>query len=68
MLRAMRSRPFRRTNPALSALLKEYVLAKEAAGRAPATLECYRVRLGRLVAFLGDPQIGAVSATDLAAG
>ncbi len=61
----MRSRPFRRSNPALSALLKEYVLAKEAAGRAPATLECYSVRLGRLIAFLEDPRIGSINPTDL---
>ena len=41
------------------------MLAKEASGRAQATLDCYRVRLGRLVTFLGDPAITSITVTDL---
>lgn len=61
----MRSRQFRRSDPALSGLVEEYVLAKEASGRAPATLDCYGIRLGRLVAFLDDSPIHAISAADI---
>jgi len=65
MFQAIRTRQRRRANPQLSRLVEDYLLAKEASGRAPATLDCYRVRLGRLVTFLGDPGVRAITATDL---
>ena len=56
----------RRPGPTrLAQLVRRYVVAKEASGRAPATVECYRVRLGRLVAHLGDVPIGRIRADDL---
>ncbi len=61
----MRSRLPRHANLSISGLVEEYLLAKEASGRAPATLDCYRLRLGRLVTFLGDPRIQTIAATDL---
>ena len=65
MLQAIRTRQRGRANPPLSRLVEEYLLAKEASGRAQATLDCYRVRLGRLVTFLGDPAVKAITPTDL---
>ena len=65
MLQAIRTRQRGRANPPLSRLVEEYVLAKEASGRAQATLDCYRIRLSRLVVFLGDPAITSITATDL---
>ena len=65
MLQAIRTRQRGRTNPSLSMLVQDYVLAKEASGRAPATLDCYRIRLSRLVAFLGDPAVTSITPTDL---
>lgn len=50
-----RTRPQRRADPRLSDLVASFLIAKEASGRAPATIDCYRIRLGRLVAFLADP-------------
>ena len=38
----------------LGDLVHRYLLAKEASGRSAATIDCYRIRLGRLVARLGD--------------
>lgn len=49
----------------LSRRVEDYLLAKQASGRRPATIDCYRVRLGRLVAFLDDPLVASVSAADL---
>lgn len=40
-------------------------MAKEASGRAPATVDCYRVRLGRLLRFLGDARVEQVRADDI---
>ena len=54
-------RPHRRGNPRLSDLVASYLLAKEASGRARATVDCYRIRLGRLVVFLGDPPLKSVT-------
>src|SRR6266849_4117123 len=65
MFKAMRTRQRGRASPPISRLVEDYLLAKEASGRAPATLECYRVRLGRLVVFLGDPSVRSITATDL---
>jgi integrase/recombinase XerD len=65
MLQAIRTRRRDRTNPPVSRVVEEYLLAKEASGRAQATLDCYRVRLGRLVAFLDDPAVKSITATDL---
>jgi len=65
MLQAIRTRQRGRTNPSLSRLVQDYLVAKEASGRAPATLDCYRIRLSRLVAFLGDPAVTSITATDL---
>jgi integrase/recombinase XerD len=65
MLQVLRTRQRGRANPPLSRLVEEYVLAKEASGRAQATLDCYRVRLGRLVTFLDDPAVPSITATDL---
>jgi integrase/recombinase XerD len=65
MLQAIRTRQRGRTDPSLSTLVQDYLLAKEASGRAPATLDCYRIRLSRLVAFLGDPAVTSITATDL---
>src|ERR1700687_447502 len=65
MLQAIRTRQRGRANPPLSRLVEEYVLAKEASGRAQATLDCYRVRLGRLVTFLRDPVVKAITPTDV---
>jgi integrase/recombinase XerD len=65
MLQAIRTRQRGRANPPLGRLVEEYLLAKEASGRAQATLDCYRVRLGRLVTFLGDPAVKAITPTDL---
>ena len=65
MFQAIRTRQRRRANPRLSGVVEDYLLAKEASGRAPATLDCYRVRLGRLVAFLADPAVTSITATDL---
>ncbi len=65
MFQAMRTRQRGRRNPSVSRLVEDYLLAKEASGRAQATLDCYRVRLGRLVAFLGDPAAKSITATDL---
>ncbi len=65
MLQAIRTRQRGRANPPLSTVVGEYLLAKEASGRAPATLDCYRIRLGRLVAYLGDPRVQSITATDL---
>lgn len=49
----------------VSAVLEEYLLAKEASGRSPGTIDCYRVRLSRLVSFLDDPTVGSITPTDL---
>jgi site-specific recombinase XerD len=65
MFKAMRTRQRGRANPAVSRLVEDYLLAKEASGRAQATLDCYRVRLARLVVFLGDPSVKSITATDL---
>src|SRR5919197_3259850 len=55
-----------RTAPArLGGLVHRYLIAKEASGRSPATVDCYRIRLGRLVAYLGDVPIGRIRADDL---
>jgi len=51
----------------LSELVHRYLVAKEASGRAAATVDCYRVRLGRLVAHLGDVQPGRIRPDDLRA-
>lgn len=57
----------RRTGPParLGDLVRRYLVAKEASGRSPATIDCYRVRLGRLVAHLGDVPPGRIRADDL---
>jgi integrase/recombinase XerD len=49
----------------LGDLVRRYLLAKEASGRSPATIDCYRVRLGRLVAHLGDVPPARIRADDL---
>ena len=49
----------------LGDLVRRYLLAKEASGRSPATIDCYRVRLGRLVAHLGDVRPARIRADDL---
>jgi len=49
----------------LSELVRRYLTAKEASGRAAATIECYRVRLGRLVTHLGDAPPARIRADDL---
>ena len=53
------------TPPRLGELIRRYLVAKEAAGRSSATIDCYRVRLGRLAAHLGDVPPGRVGADDL---
>ena len=65
MLNAIRRQRRERGNPSISVLLEEYLLAKQASGLAPATIECYRERLGRLVTFLGNPNVRSVTRTDL---
>ena len=65
MFQAIRTRQRKRASPSLSRLVEEYLLAKEASGRAQATLDCYRIRLGRLVTFLGDPAVNAITPTDV---
>lgn len=55
----------RRPRLSMSWLVEDYLLAKQASGRRPATIECYRVRLGRLIRFLENPSIASVSAADL---
>jgi len=45
--------------------LAGYLLAKRAAGRAPATIDCYVTRLGRMIAFLGDPHLARVTTDEL---
>ncbi|HZQ49001.1 MAG TPA: tyrosine-type recombinase/integrase [Candidatus Dormibacteraeota bacterium] len=40
-------------------------LPKEASGRSPTTIDCYRIRLGRLVAHLGDVPPARIRADDL---
>jgi len=49
----------------LDELVRRYLTAKEASGRSAATIECYRVRLGRLVAHLGDVPPARVRPDDL---
>lgn len=53
--------------PRLAELVRRYLLAKEASGRSAATVDCYRVRLGRLVARLGDVPLGTIQPDDLRA-
>ena len=56
----------RSTAPAgLKELVRRYLVAKEASGRSSATIDCYRIRLGRLVAHLGDVPPGRIRADDL---
>lgn len=57
----------RRTSPRLTELVRRYLVAKEASGRSPATVDCYRVRLARLVARLGDRPLTRIRADDLRA-
>jgi len=49
----------------LSELVDRYLVAKEASGRAPATVDCYRIRLGRLLTYLGDVPPARIGADDL---
>ena len=49
----------------LSELIRRYLVAKEASGRSPATLDCYRIRLGRLVMHLGDVPPARIRADEL---
>jgi site-specific recombinase XerD len=48
-----------------SYLVEEFLLAKEASGRRPDTIECYRTRLRRLVEFLSDPDIASIRSADI---
>jgi integrase/recombinase XerC len=58
-------RPQHRAGRPMSHQVEAYLFAKEASGRRPATLECYRARLSRLIAFLDDPPVAAIRASDL---
>jgi len=49
----------------VSDLVRRYLTAKEASGRATATIDCYRVRLGRLVTHLGDVPPARIRPDDL---
>jgi integrase/recombinase XerD len=49
----------------LSSAVEGYLLAKRAEGYSPYTLSDYALHYRRLVAFLSDPELGAVSADDL---
>lgn len=53
--------------PSLSALVSTFLVARKAAGRAPATISWYDARLRRLVDFLGDPAPRAISTAQLRA-
>lgn len=49
----------------LGDLVRRYLVAKEASGRSAATVDCYRIRLGRLVTYLGDVPPARIRADDL---
>jgi len=49
----------------MSRLVEDFLFLKEASGRRPITVECYRLRLGRLVDFLHNPSVVAVKSADI---
>lgn len=49
----------------MSQLVEDFLFAKAASGRRPATIDCYRVRLSRLVTFLSDAPVVAVTSADI---
>jgi len=53
------------TDRVMSHFVMEFLLAKEASGRRPDTIDSYRTRLGRLVEFLNDPPISSVRAAEI---
>ena len=54
-----------RLHSTLGASVDEFLVAKRASGRAAATVDCYRVRLGRLTSFLGEQALESVTPSEL---